>query len=130
MAAPEGVWDASTDGAGAARNGSGGAGWGYTVLCGETILEGSGPVVTDNRHYAFLGASTATNNTGELTAMGELFIRALQSPTPPSSIILHYDSKLAANVTRGIWAAKTNKHLMRSVRCLHSTLLARGVDIK
>jgi hypothetical protein len=56
------------------------AGWGFAIVTGgdgiddsdaKCVTEAHGPVVTNPDHPAYLGAQAFTNNTAELTALGE-----------------------------------------------------------
>ena len=53
------------------ENGDGVEDWGAKV-----VDEGYGPVVLEEGHPAYIGATKASNNTGELSAVAEL-LRAL-----------------------------------------------------
>ena len=71
------------------------AGWGYVLTEGgdgvedvqaRVLDEGYGPVVVEEGHPAYIGATRPTNNTGELSAVAEL-MRALleEQAMPPES---------------------------------------------
>lgn len=125
---------AYTDGGGPAR-GRIAAGWGWCYIdTRETpngrqdFLDprrpyngwsrGCGPVIISDRNIYYLGATRATNNTGEVTAMAELFIALIEHKVH-GTITLHYDSKWAANMTRGIWKPSHNRQLIRTTKALY-----------
>ena len=59
-----------------------------------------------------------SNNTAELTAIGELFLWLLQYAPLGARVNINFDSKYAANVARGKWSPKTNLMLAACVRNL------------
>ena len=83
------------------------AGWGFDIVTGgggindtaaTCITEAHGPLVTNPDHPAYLGAQAFTNNTAELTALGETLRNLIsQADTLPSGrCIIRQDSELAA----------------------------------
>jgi ribonuclease HI len=121
------------------------AGWGVQVLhecCvpdevnGEPTVSVSvlaelyGPVVTDASSVFFLGATVHTNNTGELTAVGEGILWlitnlpkiCLSMPTPLTHIWVHSDSDYAINTCIGKWTGKFNIPLYSKIRQLINDL--------
>jgi len=83
------------------------AGWGYYI---EEITEAYGPVNTNTQDPFWLGAKIGSNNTGELQAIAELFLYIIENITEPHIIKIGYDSKIAANMARGIWKPKKTKN--------------------
>ena len=66
----------------------------------------------------FIGAAHGSNNTGELTAIGEV-LRWVGTRVPAAderSLLIRYDSTYAAYVTQGIFRANSNKQLARTVQ--------------
>ena len=53
------------------------AGWGWCSREGDTWKEAYGPVVTDPDHNAYRGAGVGSNNTGEVTALIEAMLFAI-----------------------------------------------------
>ena len=83
----------------------------------SVLAELYGPVVTDASSVYFLGATVHTNNTGELTAVGEGILwlitnlpkSCLSMPTPLTHIWVHSDSDYAINTCIGVcqsWGKK------------------------
>ena len=125
---------AYTDGGGPAR-GRNTAGWGWCYIDTKDTPEGKedfedpskpyngwqkgcGPVISSDRNIYYLGATKSTNNTGEATAMAELFIALIEHDIT-GAITLHYDSKWAANMTRGIWKPSHNRQLIKHTKLLY-----------
>ena len=113
VAPPEGWWIA-TDGSGQAC----GAGWGAVVFRWPIISEDPdfilhGPVLTAEWEHLWIGARTASNNTGELSAIAEVMMWLLdEAPDDGTTpVMIRFDSYYAANIARGMWAAKSNEEL-------------------
>jgi ribonuclease HI len=123
------------------------AGWGVAVYmefckCSNVtdrittttpLLELFGPVVTNSNSRFFLGAAKQSNNTGELTAIGEAllwlisnweylleFTTATKTTTVPplKSIVIHSDSTYAINATIGTDSGPCNLQLYSRIRLL------------
>ena len=121
---PQGWWIA-TDGSGGSTTGDR-AGWGVVIFRYSRWEELSdvpdyilhGPVLTADWDHRWLGAREETNNTAELTAIGEammwLYNEAPDDGTVPA--IVRYDSQYAANLAQGIWDPKSNEELAYAVR--------------
>jgi len=103
------------------------AGWGACFLAnGDGRLEPNatvvaklyGPVIT-KAHPEWLGATVASNNTGELCAIGETFLWACapeNSHMRHGHLIVRYDSTYAANMAVGRWKPKSNKRLVHTIQ--------------
>jgi ribonuclease HI len=83
------------------------AGWGVAVFRhGETTGSPEfvlyGPVVVDDSDLRSLGAVEASNNTGELQAIGEALLWILNEAPDPTKVPvdIHYDSEYAANMAQ------------------------------
>lgn len=87
------------------------AGWGYFI---EETTKAHGPVNTNSQDPFWLGARVGSNNTGELQAIAELFLYILEHIDEPHIITAGHDSKIAANVARGIWKPKKTKTFLES----------------
>jgi ribonuclease HI len=121
------------------------AGWGVAVLREDCLLRGDdnkviksystlaelyGPVVTDPNSTFFMGATEQTNNTGELTAVGEallwltLYLPTLRTSrtTPLTNIVIYCDSNYAINTCTSIWSGPFNVQLYSHIRRLLVTL--------
>jgi ribonuclease HI len=87
----------------------------------KLVAELYGPVSTSPSHPLYLGAEYQSNNTAELTAIGEAFLylskmidRNPDGKLPPVTIF--YDSEYAAKSVRGIFNGKKNKKLIKRIR--------------
>jgi ribonuclease HI len=83
-------------------------------------LELYGPVVIDGSSPLSLGAEVGSNNTGELSAIGEalLWLRD-EAPLPWSApAVIHYDSEYAANIATRRNTAHKNQALAATVQAL------------
>lgn len=134
--AVEAVWnlfvDGSCPGNRNVREQAAAAGWGVAVgrtpedACSslEWTAELYGPVVTDRDSPLSLGAEVGSNNTGELSALGEamLWLRdeAPGSKTLPAAV--HYDSQYAANIATGRNRAHKNLELASTVQRLYAEI--------
>ena len=77
-------------------------------------VQGAGPVVTDYKSLVYLGARKHSNNTGELTALMEAMLWALEKDTQTHTpIIMRPDSELAMGWVIGDIIAHTNKDLVK-----------------
>ncbi len=113
---PQGWWIA-TDGSGQTmghgKNATAHAGWGTIIFRQEAegqvnlnpdfILHA--PVVLQDWDHRWIGAREATNNTAELSAIGEAMLWLLEEVPDDGtlSVKLRYDSEYAAKIAHGIW---------------------------
>ena len=90
----------------------------------EEIDRGYGPVETRPGMEGYEGATRGTNNTGEVEAV----IRALRwaIETRPPHVMIRYDSKYAANMTRGTWIPKKDK---KTGLVVNGELIKRARDV-
>ena len=104
------------------------AGWGVhfshpspedSPLTTDTHTQLFGPVSVSPSDPLHLGATVLTNNTAELTAVAEAFLHILATPLNTPIIRICFDSKYASHTTRGLWAPKTNKELVKVVKVLY-----------
>ena len=58
----------------------------------EAFAELYGPVITDASSTLSLGATLGSNNTGELSAIGEALLW-LRDEAPPGAAAIYYDSE-------------------------------------
>ena len=70
-----------------------------------------------NKKY-FLGTETASNNTGELSAICEGLLWLKDHEKSNKSVAFYYDSKYASKITTGEYKANENKHLAATARAL------------
>eukprot|EP00429_Kryptoperidinium_foliaceum_P138187 CAMPEP_0176290046 /NCGR_PEP_ID=MMETSP0121_2-20121125/54816_1 /TAXON_ID=160619 /ORGANISM="Kryptoperidinium foliaceum, Strain CCMP 1326" /LENGTH=475 /DNA_ID=CAMNT_0017630815 /DNA_START=13 /DNA_END=1437 /DNA_ORIENTATION=- len=103
------------------------AGWGVAVYGPQGDGGGAmpsfelyGPVVVDDACPLSLGADVGSNNTGELSAIGEALLWLLHEAPGPSdaAAVIHYDSVYAAKVGSGEFRAHKNIALARRVQGL------------
>ena len=92
------------------------AGWGWCAPQGADWLEAYGPVVTSSDHTAYVGATVGSNNTGEVTAIVEALLFAVEHEYTHATV--YTDSLWARNVILGKWKARTNKALVHTARRL------------
>eukprot|EP00959_Pyramimonas_sp_CCMP1952_P296678 6206599-Pyramimonas_sp.AAC.1 len=130
-AAPPLGWWIATDGSGL----DGEAGWGAVIF----RYEGPGspgmvpdfvlhaPVVCRAWDHRWIGARSQTNNTAELSAIGEVMHWLLNEAPDGGAVPVHirYDSEYAANTARGLWEVKSNEELAETVRGLTEQVMAR-----
>ena len=81
-----------------------------------------GPVIIDTTHPSFIGATHGSNNTGELSAIGEVlrWVNERFDNNDSRSVLIRYDSKYAAMVAQKLWSAKSNIQLARTVQLLYT----------
>ena len=77
------------------------AGWGVHIRQGHSVIEGYGRVNTDRTSAFFLGATVGSNNTAELTAIIEAMLFLLHESSRAAKVVIYYDSKWAAQMTKG-----------------------------
>ena len=92
------------------------AGWGWCSLQEGEWVDAYGPVVTDQDHNAYRGATVGSNNTGEVTAIVEALLHAHQRAF--HTVHIHTDSQWAKNVITGKWRAQRNKQLVGTAKQL------------
>jgi ribonuclease HI len=116
------------------------AGWGFVVLNYSTrksplkfaasLVERSGPVCLDPAHPDYLGALVLSNNTGELSAIGQALRWALTSPLMHgvTSIQLRSDSQTSIQVLEGS-RSKANRLLVRTLRALLADARSKSLQV-
>ena len=92
------------------------AGWGFCYHTGEDWHDASGPVVTSSDHPCYVGAEVGSNNTGEVTAILEAVLHAIDHSF--RRIVIHSDSAWAINCIKGKWRPKRHKALINYTRYL------------
>ena len=97
------------------------AGWGFVVISGgdgssdETAVsmdERCGPIVLDASSPEYLGATVTSNNTAELTAIGQALKYVLDKYASAAEfphVVIRYDSEYAAKSVLGIWNGKHHR---------------------
>ena len=90
------------------------AGWGWTFQKEEGWIDARGPVITQSDHTAYIGASVGSNNTGELTAIAEAILYAIEREI--GQVHIYSDSQWSINVITGKWRPKTHHKLINYIR--------------
>ena len=124
---PSSAWQIYTDGSYTASINQ--AGWGFAVLHPSTSTlpitdqhpthTHYGPVILSKTDPSFLGATRMSNNTGELTAIGEaLRWISTHQPSDPPAVNIISDSLYALNVIQQKFKAKKNKALISRIQTI------------
>ena len=124
---PPAYWIIATDGSGQETWVNGKkvcvAGWGVAVFRGpvesmEPDFTLHAPVVVEEWDHLWIGAREKTNNTGELSAIGEAMLWLLDEAPDGGAVPveIRFDSYYAANMAQGIWDPKSNEELAAKVR--------------
>ena len=131
----------ATDGSGL----KGQAGWGYvsmrttnTAMLTDTagfrdsdaVTEEAGRVVLNRKLPEYIGATQATNNTGELTGVHMALTRAEECLRAGEDLLILSDSQLAICTTVGAWAPRRNRALVMRNRDALARLRALGVVVR
>ena len=99
------------------------AGWGFVHGYPDSFSPlHYGKVCTRRDSPFYLGARIGSNNTGELSAIAEAALHALETTPPTTAIKIRYDSKWAANIARGKWHPKKHHEHVRITRDLITLL--------
>tara|TARA_B110001450_G_scaffold178817_1_gene167056 strand:- start:229 stop:2817 length:2589 start_codon:yes stop_codon:yes gene_type:complete len=94
-----------------------------------TLIEHYGPVDTDPASHMWIGATVATNNTGELTGIYVALQTAQAHAEPGDAVRILPDSMIALCTTTGAWKPKKNKALAGRNAKLLAALKARGIAV-
>ena len=102
------------------------AGWGFVaVRDGHVLAERWGPVELARGAAGYLGAEKCSNNTGELSAIGEALLWLRDEDRGAAQALICYDSKYAANITDGTYRAHKNVDLARTCQSLFAAERSR-----
>ena len=115
-------WEIYTDGSGG-NDTAEQAGWGVAIFGPEPEprIKLYGPVITAKWDQMWLGATEHTNNTAELTAIGESMLWLIHEETSSGrngnkpAATIHYDSEYAAKLAQEEWTPKENWELVQKV---------------
>lgn len=116
------------------------AGWGAVVLTGshEIVAEIYAPVELHEASPYYLGAEVKSNNTAELSAIGEALIYLRDTAKcfsccctsaclcPKATVVIRYDSEYAAKSVMGLFNGEKNKNLYMNIRRIYETVKAGG----
>jgi ribonuclease HI len=98
------------------------AGWGLVVVDeatpGAKNTELCGPVVLDRNSKFYMGATVGSNNTAELSAIGEAlhYLKGPEGSKRIGHVKICYDSEYAARSVRGEWNGDKNVELILHIR--------------
>ena len=131
-------WVLFTDGAGPVPGKALFAGWGVAVwdessLSPSPHVELYGPVCTTVADSRWIGADSATNNTGELTAMVEALLWLESEATGPAEVpaTIFYDSTYAYNALTSSPQPAANDVLVTKARAIFDRVRqVRPIDFK
>ena len=84
-----------------------------------------GPVVTDEESQWFMGAPRGTNNTGELSGLGQSLYWLRDVDRKTRSVVILYDSMWAYNMLEGKWKPDTSVAMIRRLQALLADVRAR-----
>ena len=113
----------------------------FTAESCENVIEMYGPILVKNEHYStfdlpvfdrvdreelelcYLGATVTSNNTGELSAIGEAIIWLKENfHLYPKYFFILYDSEYAAKSVQGIFNGEKNKDIITEIRKLYKEM--------
>ena len=96
---------------------------------GAAVREECGRVITNPNQAEHLGATRATNNTGELSAVCHALTGARELVQPGEEVLVLFDSQIAICTTTGAWASRKNTALVernrRALAALHGPMARR-----
>ena len=87
-------------------------------------------VITNPSQVEHLGATRATNNTGELSAVCHALTGARELARPGEEVLILSDSQIAICTTTGAWASRKNKALVERNRRALAALRADGTTVR
>ena len=96
----------------------------------DALTRETGRVVTNPSQPEYLGATKATNNTGELSAVHHALSRAAGLATSGEEILIMSDSQLAICTTTGAWAPRTNRALIGRNRAALAKMKKNGFVVR
>jgi ribonuclease HI len=116
------------------------AGWGAVVLTGshEVVAEIYAPVELYAASPYYLGAEVKSNNTAELSAIGEslIYLRdtakifscncTSECRCPKGNVVIRYDSEYAAKSVMGLFNGEKNKSLYTNIRRIYESVKKGG----
>jgi ribonuclease HI len=91
------------------------------------VREECGRVITNPNQAEHLGATRATNNTGELGAVYHALTSARELVRPSEEVLILSDSQIAICTTTGAWVSRKNKALVERNR---RALRAAGTTVR
>lgn len=116
------------------------AGWGAVVLTGshEVVAEIYAPVELYAASPNYLGAEVKSNNTAELSAIGESLIYLRDTAKsfscsctsacrcPKATVVIRYDSEYAAKSVMGLFNGEKNRNLYTNIRRIYESVKKGG----
>ena len=111
--------DGSSNGQAQHRGPRRAAGWGFTVTADHTQWEDYfGPVIFSKTNSNYLGATVASNNSAELSAIGQAMKFLLLSKNDSTPVKIKYDSVYAYKMATSQWSPTSNTLLIKNVQQL------------
>jgi ribonuclease HI len=96
------------------------AGWGFCCVMNDQLLfENCGRVKVNSQDNDFMGATISTNNTGELTAIGEV-LKKIKLLKIKCNVVIRADSKYAINTIQGNYKITKNEELISFLQKLYN----------
>jgi ribonuclease HI len=86
-------------------------------------------MITNPNQVEHLGATRATNNTGELSAVCHALTGARELARSGEEVLILSDSQIAICTTTGAWASRKNKALVERNRRTLAALRADGTHV-
>ena len=87
-------------------------------------------MITNPNQVEHLGATRATNNTGELSAVCHALTSARELVQPGEEVLILSDSQIAICTTTGAWASRKNAALVERNRRALAALRADGTTVR
>jgi ribonuclease HI len=88
-----------------------------------------GPVCRNVTSPYYLGAEVSSNNTAELSAIGEALIWLRDNGPLGSTAVIRYDSEYAAKSVQGIFNGEKNRLLIQNIRAILTMLRSSGYKV-
>jgi ribonuclease HI len=120
-----------TDGSCVGNDGTNPSGWGYCCVMNDKLLfDKCGRVKVNTEDKDFMGAKITTNNTGELSAIGQVFKIILELDIKPENIVIRTDSVYSINCIEENYKINKNVELINYIIELKKRAEFNGRKIK
>ncbi len=109
------------------QNSNNPAGWGVVFFKPDmtTMIEMFGPVWIDKTSQYYMQAKVASNNTAELSAIGEALLWICDFGTANENVCICYDSEYAHKSVVGIFNGEKNRELIGYIRSILNSVLLK-----